>query len=149
MRRLLSAAALMRRGVRADRRRDAAGLRLEALRTIVALDADVAKESARGLLGSKDRPLLIEALGVVTQSPAGAREVAALFLTNKLPRDLLPQVAEGLRRYAAKDAEAAKQLTAVMKSGLLLGTDKAEIERVRNLVATRGNAGQHRPIASG
>ncbi len=119
---------------------DAAGLRLEALRTILALDADVARESARGLLGSKDRPLLIEAVGVVTQSAAGAKEVAALFLTNKLPRDLLPQVAEGLRRHAAKDPEAAKQLTAVMKSGLLLGTDKAEIERVRNLVATRGNA---------
>jgi quinoprotein glucose dehydrogenase len=117
-----------------------AALRLEALRTIMALDADAARESARGLLGSKDRPLLIEAVGVVTQAPAGAKEVAALFLTNKLPRDLLPQVAEGLRRHAGKDAEAAKQLTAVMKSGLLLGTDKAEIERVRNLVATRGSA---------
>jgi putative membrane-bound dehydrogenase-like protein len=119
---------------------DGAGLRLEALRTITALDADAARESSRGLLGSKDRPLLIEAIGVMTQSPVGAKEVAALFLANKLPGDLLPQVAEGLRRHASKDAEAAKQLTAVMKSGLIVGTDKTEIERVRNLVSTRGNA---------
>jgi putative heme-binding domain-containing protein len=115
-------------------------LRLEAFRTLAALDPAAAQESAKGLLAVKDRALLMEAINVVSHEPAGAKELANLFLSDKLPRDLLPQVSEGLRRHAAKDAECGKLLTKVLQSGLLLSTDKAEVERVRKLVATRGNA---------
>src|SRR5205814_10582675 len=47
---------------------------------------------------------------------------------------------DALRKHAAKDPELNKLLTEVMKGGLLLSLDKAEIERVNKLVQTKGNA---------
>src|SRR5207248_3174406 len=66
--------------------------------------------------------------------------VGKRFLSKTLPRELLPQVTDALRKHAAKDPELAKLLTDVMKGGLLLSLDKAEVERVRKLVHSKGNA---------
>jgi quinoprotein glucose dehydrogenase len=57
-----------------------------------------------------------------------------------LPRELLPQVSEALRKHAGKEADLAKLLTEVMKGGLLLSGDKTELERIEKLVHSKGNA---------
>ena len=46
-----------------------------------------------------------------------ARFAAQLFLDKKVPRELLPQISDGLRKHAGRDAELAKLLNAVMKTG--------------------------------
>ena len=53
---------------------------------------------------------------------------------------LLPQVSEALRKHSGRDADLAKMLTEVMKSGLSVVNSPEEIERVRKLVASKGNA---------
>lgn len=118
-------------------------LRVEALRTLAALDPKAAQEQAQAILEqdfATPFPEQTEAVIVLGAEGKGARLVGERFLAKKLPRELLPQVSDALRKHAAKDAELNKLLTEVMKGGLLLSLDKAEIERVNKLVQTKGNA---------
>ncbi len=115
-------------------------LNVEALRSLGALDPAAAQPVARSLLDQGDFELKREAVHVLGQQPAGARLLGQRFLARKLPRELLSEVSAALRRHAARDPELARMLTEVMKGGLLLSLDKAEIERVRKLVLSRGNA---------
>ena len=123
-----------------------AALRLEAFRALAALDAAVAQESATSLLDSKDEALQTEAVVIMGADAAGTKLVAQRYLDKKLPRTLLPQVSEALRKHAGRDAELAKLLTEVMKSGLSVVNSPAEIERVRKLVASKGNAQRGRAL---
>ena len=73
---------------------------LEALRTLAALDAKAAQETAL-VLGAK--PAYTPSKWVM------------LLLAKKLPAELTPQVIEALKPHAEKDAALAKLLADVMK----------------------------------
>jgi putative heme-binding domain-containing protein len=112
---------------------------MEVLRTLAALDAAAARRSAEAFLDEKDARLQGAALEVLGTHPAGAKLIGERFLAKKLPRERLPQVADILYRFAARNPELAQMRTDVLRGGLLLSLDPAEVERVRRLVRTKGN----------
>jgi putative membrane-bound dehydrogenase-like protein len=118
-------------------------LRTETLRTLDVIDPAAARVIARKLLaaGPGAVDLLRAAIGVLGAEKGGAKWIADRFLARKLPRELLAEVTEALRRHSATDDELAALLARVMKGGLLIPLDnKAEVRRIRQLVQTRGNA---------
>ncbi|MGE3806288.1 MAG: PVC-type heme-binding CxxCH protein, partial [Gemmataceae bacterium] len=117
-----------------------ATLRLETFRTLAAVDPGVAAQFAEKLLADNDADMQKEAVLVLGSKPEGAKLIAERFLQKKLPRTLLPQVADSLRVHAAKNPDMGKLLTEVMKGGLILSLDKEEVERIAQLVKTKGNA---------
>jgi putative membrane-bound dehydrogenase-like protein len=119
--------------------RAALEVRIEALRTLATLDPDAAQGLARALVDQPEPALRTEAVQVLGTRAPGARWLGQRFLDKKLPREMLPLVSEALRRHADKDPELAQLLTEVMKGGLLLSLDKAEVEKVRQLVSQRGD----------
>ncbi|MFO0864520.1 MAG: PVC-type heme-binding CxxCH protein [Gemmataceae bacterium] len=119
-----------------------AKVRLELFRSLVALEAKRMAKPAEAILAEKDADpeLVREAVIVaVQQSVEGARKVGRLFVEKQLPRTLLPEVADGLRKHA-NDAECAKLLSDAMKGGLLLSSNAAEVARIEKLLKTEGNA---------
>jgi putative membrane-bound dehydrogenase-like protein len=125
---------------------EAAAVRVEAFRTLAVLDPAAAATAARGFLEKGDPALQADAVVALGASADGTRFAARKFLDKKLPRELLPQVSDALRKHADKDPELAKMLTAVMKSGLLLSNSPEEFERVRRLVQSQGNAQRGRSL---
>jgi hypothetical protein len=112
--------------VRADE--DSGALQAEALRTLATLDPAVGRELAGELLrnmkrAEKRRPRTVgdvrelhnEAVMILGSQPEGAKLVAELFLAGTLPRELLPQVSEALRKHASKHPELAKLMLEVNK----------------------------------
>jgi putative membrane-bound dehydrogenase-like protein len=115
-------------------------LRIESLRTLVALDAAAGHEAARTtFLDDKDAKLQAVAIEVLGTQADGAKLIAERFLAKKLPRELLPQIADSLRTHVGKHPELNGLLKDVMKGGLLLSLDKPEIERVQKLVQSKGD----------
>jgi HEAT repeat protein len=94
---------------------EAARLRGEAFRTLVALDEATAAKYAREFLNHKDVTLQAEAVRALGSDADGARLVGKLFLDKKLPRELLPQVSAVLRKHADRDAELAALYAAVRR----------------------------------
>lgn len=125
---------------------DAGALRLESLRTLARLDPAAAQAPARAFLDQNDLALQSDAIQVLGTQVEGAKLVGERFLAKKLPRELLQQVTDALQKHAAKDPEVARMLTEVMKSGLLLSLNKEEVERVRQLVHTKGDAKRGRAV---
>jgi quinoprotein glucose dehydrogenase len=119
---------------------------VEALRTLAVLDADRARVVAEGALTNGDAALQAEAVRIVGTTPAGAIGVGRKFIDRKLPKELLPAVSEVLRSHAAKNPEASKLLTDVMRGGLLLNTGPAEVERIRQMVISKGDPARGRQI---
>jgi putative membrane-bound dehydrogenase-like protein len=117
---------------------DDTALRLEAVRSLAQLEPKAALPFAEKFL---DQPgeLQNEAISVLGAQAGGAKLVAERFVAQKLPRDVLPQVTDGLRKHLAKEPELNKLLTEVMKGGLLLSLDKAQIDKVQSLVKSKGN----------
>ncbi|HZY83327.1 MAG TPA: PVC-type heme-binding CxxCH protein, partial [Gemmataceae bacterium] len=124
----------------------AQSLRREAFRTLAVLDPAAAAASAREFLADPDAALKGEAVSVLGATADGTRLVAKLFLEKKLPRTLLPQVSDALRKHAPKDADLAKALTAVMRMGLLIENSPKEQARIRALVQSKGNAQRGRAL---
>src|SRR5262249_39063830 len=91
------------------------------------------------LLASKDTALQSEAVQILGTQADGAKLVGERFVAKQLPPELLAPVTDALRRHADNHPELANLLTEVMKGGLLLSLDKAQVERVQQLVRTRGN----------
>jgi len=114
-------------------------LRIEAIRTLAAVDSVSAQPIAVALLDQPDAGMQSEAVQILGSRPEGAKLVGQRFLDQKLPRDLLPQVAEALRKHAGQDPLFAKMLTDVMRGGLLLSLDASQVEKVREMVAKQGN----------
>jgi quinoprotein glucose dehydrogenase len=90
-------------------------LRLEALRTLGAIDFGRSKKHAEALLTDPDPQVQREAVVQLGRDAEGARLAGRRLIENKLPRSLLPLVADGLRRFAREDAESAWMLGVVMK----------------------------------
>ena len=114
-------------------------LKVEALRTLVAIDPSSARTVAETLLDQPDPALLAEAVGVLGASKAGAKLIGERYLAKKLPRDMFPQVANALKTFATDDPVAARLQSEVLKGGLLLSLDPRQIEKVRQQVATKGD----------
>jgi putative membrane-bound dehydrogenase-like protein len=125
---------------------DAATLRLEALRSLAAIDAAEARLVAGSFLDVKDAGVQGESVRIFGADRDGAKQIGKLFLDQKLPRELLPSVADALRSHAARDGDAAKMLAAVMRTGLLVTNTPAEIKRVEKLVKTKGNPRRGREL---
>jgi putative membrane-bound dehydrogenase-like protein len=119
---------------------EANSLRIEALRSLAQADPIAAQTYAETFLDQKDPGLQAEAVQVLGTQPSGARKAAERFLAKKLPRDLLPQVTENLRKHLARNADLGPILTEVMRGGLLLSLDKGEIEKVQALVKSKGDS---------
>jgi putative heme-binding domain-containing protein len=118
---------------------EAVQLRLETFRTLAALDPAAGTEVARSLLDEKDLILQTDAMVYLGSKADGAKLVAERFLAKKLPRELLPQVSDALRKHTAKSPELTNILNEVMKGGLLVSLSKEEVDRVEKLVKTKGS----------
>jgi putative membrane-bound dehydrogenase-like protein len=119
---------------------------VESFRTLAVLEPAASQETARSILERKDPLLRSDALQILGTQPGGATFIGKLYLDKKLPKEMLPQVADNLRKHADKNPEIAQMLKEVMKSGLLLSTDPAEVEKVRQHVQTKGNAQRGRVL---
>lgn len=118
---------------------EAAALKVEALRTLAALDALAARTAAEKLLDQPDPALIAEAVAVLGTTKAGARVIGERFVAKKLPRELFSVVTEALKKFAANDPAIAKLQADVLKGGLLLSLEPGQIEKVRKLVNTKGD----------
>src|SRR5262249_32728550 len=114
-------------------------LTIEALRALAALEPPVAESAAVNLLDSADRDVVKEAVLALGATPTGAKTAAEQFVAKKLPRDLLPQVSEGLRKHVENFPAMQPLLRQVLAGGLLVGLTPEEIKRVEHLVQTRGD----------
>lgn len=121
-------------------------LKLEALRTLGALDAKAAQVAAEALLDQPDKTLQTEAVVVLGATKQGAKLIGERYVAKKLPRELFPQVSDALRKFAAEDRVLAALQAEVMRGGLLLSLEPAQVERIRQLVATRGSATRGREL---
>ncbi|HLW64913.1 MAG TPA: hypothetical protein VKS79_06290, partial [Gemmataceae bacterium] len=121
-------------------------LKIEALRSLAQTDPSAAQTLAEGFLDQKDAGLQSEAVQVLGTQPSGAKKAAERFLAKKLPRDLLPQVTENLRKHLAKNPDLGPILTEVMRGGLLLSLEKGEVEKVQALVKTKGDPNRGRTL---
>jgi putative heme-binding domain-containing protein len=119
---------------------EGAAFHVESFRTLSVLDPAAAQDVAHGILEQNDSPLRNDAVQILGTQPDGAKFVGKLYLDKKLPKEMLPQVADNLRKHADKNPEIGEMLKEVMKTGLLLSTDPAEVEKVRRHVRTKGNA---------
>lgn len=108
------------------------------------IDFTLAKPLARRWLESDDDTLVLAALGVLGTYSTEALAIARLFLEGKLGRHFLPQVAELLRRHAAKDTEGefAPLLAMVLQGGQ---ASEADEKRLNNLIAS-GDAEKGRTV---
>lgn len=121
-------------------------LRTEALRSLTTIDPIGAEPVALKLLEQTDATLQSEAIQTLGAKSAGAKLVAQRFIDRKLPRELLPQVAESLRKHSSNDSEIARLLSEVMKGGLLIGLAPVDLEKVRQLVLSKGDARKGKAI---
>ena len=123
-----------------------ATLKVEALGTLAALDVTAARAAAEPLLDQPDPDLLAEAVAVLGTSKPGAILLGEKYVAKKLPRGMFPQVIEALKKFSATDAAAAKLQTEVLKGGLLLSLEPGQIDKVRELVATKGDAAKGKAL---
>ncbi len=126
--------------------KEGTNLRMEALRSLSALDCDAAMQSATVFLGKNDPLLQGTAVSILGADPKGTKVIARLYLDGKLPRELLPEVSDALRKHAPKNEELAKLLTEVMKSGLLVANSPDEVLRVEKLVKSKGDPQRGRTL---
>ena len=117
---------------------ESAGLKVEALRTLAALDPNSSRTFAEKLLDQPDPGLLGESVAVLVTTKAGAKMVAERYLAKKLPRDFFPRVSDGLRKYPGDSAIAALN-TEVLRGGLLLSMAPDQIEAIRKTVLAKGD----------
>ncbi|MSU77425.1 MAG: hypothetical protein EXS16_04930 [Gemmataceae bacterium] len=115
-------------------------VRVEVLRALGNLDYRPARKVAEGLLGDPILEVQREAVVMLGQSIEGARVVGQRFAENKLPRALLPEVTEGLRRFASNEhPDVTELLSRAVKGGLLVLLEPAELMRVIAMVSKQGD----------
>ncbi len=111
-------------------------LHVEALRTLAGLNSKQAIAVAEKLLDHKEPAVQEEAVAVLGATPGGAKLVGERFLAGKLPKNLFPRVTDALHKFA-KDPDAARLRTAIIKGGLLLGLE--ETQKLAALVKSKGD----------
>jgi quinoprotein glucose dehydrogenase len=115
-------------------------MRIEVLRALNSIDNRPARKIAENLLTDDELTVQREAIVMLGQSIEGARIVGKRFEAKKLPRSLLPEVTEALRRFASKEhPDVGELLSRVVKGGLLVSLKPAELKRVSEMVRTQGD----------
>jgi len=122
-------------------RTDDPGLRLELLRVLAARDFPAAARLAEGLLDGKDRELRHEAIALLGSKPETALVVVRRFLDGKLPPEDVARVIEAVRPHDTPELKAALR---TLTTKTLLAP--AEVQRLRQYVARRGNSDRGRSI---
>ena len=124
---------------------ESAVIKAEALRTLVQLDTIASRGFAEKFLEQPDPTLITEAVLALGTSESGAKLVGERYLAKKLPRDLFPRVSEVLRKYP-NNAAIAKLNGEVMKGSLTLSNQPGQMDAIRKLVQTQGDAKRGRAI---
>ncbi len=115
-------------------------MRIEALRALAGIDYREARKIAEKLLADEELTVQRDAIVILGQSIEGARVVGKAFADKKLPRSLLPEVSESLRRFASKEhPDVTELLSRVVRGGLLVSLEPAELERVSAMIAKQGD----------
>jgi putative membrane-bound dehydrogenase-like protein len=125
---------------------ETAELRIEALRALEAIEPKTARKLAEGFLEKGDLVMQKGAAQVLGAQPAGAKLVGQRYLAKKLPKELLWQVTDALRKHAGKNAEINKLLAEVMKGGLTLTLNPDEVKHMKHLVLTKGDPKRGRDL---
>ncbi|HZZ81955.1 MAG TPA: PVC-type heme-binding CxxCH protein [Gemmataceae bacterium] len=126
--------------VQAHARAKSPALRIEVLRALSSIDYRPARKIAESLLDDADVQVQREAVVMLGQSVEGARVVGQRFVAKKLPRAMLPEVSESLRRFAGKEnPDVAELLSNVVKGGLLVSLEPDELKRVSAMVQKQGD----------
>ena len=121
--------------------------RIEVLRALSNIDNRPARKVAENLLADDDLQVQREAIVTLGQSIEGARIVGARFADKKLPRSLLPEVTESLRRFASKEhPDVTALLSRVVKGGLLVSSEPADLKRLSDMVQEQGDPGRGRKL---
>jgi len=114
--------------------------RIEALRALASIDYRPARSVAEKLLADADLQVQREAINMLGLSIEGARVVGKHFVDKKLPRSLLPEVSESLRRFASKEhPDVTALLSRVLQGGLLVSLEPDELKRVSAMVKEKGD----------
>ncbi len=122
-----------------------ATVKAEALRSLAALDINAARATAEKLLDQPDATLLNEAVIVLAATKPGAKLIAERFIAKKLPRDFFPQVTEALKKFG-DDPVLVKLQAEVLRGGLLLSLEPGQIDKIRKLVADKGDPKKGRDL---
>jgi quinoprotein glucose dehydrogenase len=123
---------------------DSSTLKAEVLRTVVVFAPESARKTAEQLLDQNDRSLLNEAVAILGSNKPGAKLIGERFVEGKLPKDMLPRVADAVRNFAGGDAAYTALYEKVMRGGLSL--TGADVEKIKTQVAQRGNAARGREL---
>jgi quinoprotein glucose dehydrogenase len=122
-------------------------MRIEVLRALSSIDNRPARKVAENLLADEDLQVQREAIVTLGKSVEGARLVGKRFADKKLPRSLLPEVTESLRRFASKEhPDVHDLLLRVVKGGLLVSLEPAELKRVSEMVQKQGDPTRGRKL---
>ncbi|MBX9622707.1 MAG: HEAT repeat domain-containing protein [Gemmataceae bacterium] len=124
---------------------DPLALKVEALRTLAALDPPAGRKAAEAALDQSDPVFLAEAVSVLGATKAGAKLVGTRYAAEKLPRDLFPAVADALRRFADDPAVADLQ-SQVSRGGLKLALEPGRAAKVRQDVSAKGDPKRGREL---
>ena len=113
----------------------------EALELLAELDFSKALPTAQALLNTEDLDAQVTAIRVLGSNREYAVRIANRFIQGGFDRQLLPQIAEVLRRHQPRDKTGAisKLLAEVFKGGLLIKITPEEIAKVEQIVQTTGN----------
>ncbi len=114
-------------------------VKAEGLRTLTALDIIAARAAAEPLLDQADPTLLAEAVAVLSATKPGAKLIGERFVAKKLPREFFAQVNDALNKFA-DDPALTKLRADVLRGGLLLSLEPGQVDKIRVLVNTKGDA---------
>ncbi|MBI5760169.1 MAG: PQQ-dependent sugar dehydrogenase [Planctomycetales bacterium] len=121
-------------------------VRGDVLSLLAQVDFGKAEPVAIKMLGDNSNDSIVAgaAISVLAAKPDRAKEIGEQFVAGKLPKELLPRVAEALRRHVEKDTsgEIKKLLTDVFKGGLLI----ADVAKTADLVTKTGDPRRGRDI---
>lgn len=124
-----------------------AATRIETLRALGNIDYGQARGVAAKLLGDSEVNVQREAVVLLGQSIEGARIAGKHFVDRKLPRALLPEVSESLRRFASSEhPDVTALLSNVLRGGLLVSLEPEELKRVSAMVKEKGDPQRGRQL---
>ncbi len=128
-----------------DNAKEAASLKVEALRALAGVDAPAARTLAEKFLDQPDPALIGEAISVLGTTEDGAKMVGERFNAKKLPREHFQRVSDVLRKFPKNPALVALN-TEVMRGGLLLSLEPDQVEAMRKKVEKDGDPKRGRAV---
>lgn len=125
-----------------------ADLRADLVALVCAVDFSMGRPLAEAMLASGDTAAGRSAIAMLGADPAQAKQLAEQFVAGKLDRQLLPEISAALQKHIANEEEGEfpQLLQQVLRGGLLLSLDPAEVARVEALVQTTGDADHGREV---